>query len=293
MTNTFTFNYYPSLITASYPLGDITLDRLLCAIKYPKKNIADIFTKIQQAEEAGDMKMKNELKTRLYSFTPCVYVKGNRRYSNIVRWTGLAVIDFDHLPSVEYAIEFKQELFKEHKFLIAAWVSPSRHGVKAIAKIPIVHSVDEFKEYFNAIHNEFSQLQGWDKAPQNCILPLFLSYDKDLLQRDDYTEWGQRYVAPEPPPVQQYVITDKTSVVEKIIAAKIDRILINGHPQLRAASYLLGGYVSGGHIQQSQALQMLEKMIDTNRYLVQKAAVYKRTAAQMITKGMQKPLYLK
>ena len=292
-TNTFIFNYYPAEITASAPLGTLTLDRLLCAIKYPKKYIVDIFKKIRIAEEVGDMKLKNDLKIKLYSFTPCVLVNESRKYSEIKNWTGLLVLDFDHLPTVEYATEFKQELFKEYKFIIAAWTSPSKHGVKAFVKIPICYSVGEFKEFFNAIHNELSQYAGWDKSPQNCILPLFLSYDKDLLQREDYTEWTQKYIAPEPPPVHQYVVTDKTNVVEKIISTKIDRILINGHPQLRAIAFLLGGYVGGGCVDSGYALQMIKKMIDGNRYLSQKPATYKKTAATMIIKGMRKPLYLK
>jgi len=38
---------------------------------------------------------------------------------------------------------------------------------------------------------------------------------------------------------------------------------------------------------------MIEKMIDGNAYLSQKAPVYKKTAKEMILKGRTQPLYLK
>ena len=286
------FNYYPAKITSSTPLGEVTLDRFLSSIKYPKKKIIDVFDKIQKAEEAGDMATKNQLKTHLYSFTPCVYVKGSRKYDNIINFTGIMALDFDHLET-EYAKEWKKAMFNEYKFIIAAWLSPSRHGVRAFVKIPICHSVEEFKEYFNALQYELSIYRGWDRACQNCILPLFLSYDYDLLERKDYTTWTNRYIPPAPPPIKQYVVSDKSSVVERIINTMISRITDNGHPQLRAAAYVCGGYVGGGYLHAGEAIQMIEKMIYGNSYLSQKPKVYIKTAHTMIAKGQSKPLFLK
>ena len=286
------FQYYPGEITASKPLGEISLDRFLSSTKYPKKKIADTFAAIQKAQEAGDMGLKNELKTGLFSFTPCVYVQGSRKYENIKNWTGLLALDFDKLPSTTYAKEWKQELFNKNKWVVASWLSPSRYGVRALVKIPVVHSVGEFKEHFHALQNELAVYRGWDRAPQNCILPMFLSYDPELLQRTDYTEWTKRYTPPIPPPITQYIITDKSNQVKGIIESMIDKIVDSGHPQLRAAAYLLGGYSGAGYIDSGFALQMLENMIDRNAYLSQKARVYKGTAATMIKKGMLQPVFL-
>ena len=110
---------------------------------------------IRIADEKGDMAIKAELKTSLYSFTPCVRVEGRRRYADIKNFTGLLALDFDKLE-MEYAKEFKTALFNEYSFIIAAWLSPSRHGVRALVKIPIVQSVGEFKEHFNAVSNTLS-----------------------------------------------------------------------------------------------------------------------------------------
>lgn len=287
-----TFNYYESDIKKSKPLGDVTLERFLSTIKFPKKNTKEIFENIRAAEEAGDMKRKGELKTKLYSFTPCIYIKGRRQYADIISFTGLMVLDFDHLDA-EYAKRWKVALFNEYKCIIAAWLSASQHGIRALVKIPVVHNVAEFKQLFHGIQLELEKYKGWDPAPQNCVLPCFLSYDSEMLQRENATEWIGRYIPPEPPSVQQYIIQDHSNSVERIIKSAIDRIVDNGHPQLRAAAYVLGGYVGGGNIDEAHAIQIIEQMIDGNAYLSQKAKVYKGTARQMISKGRNQPLFLR
>lgn len=287
------FNYYEADIKKSTALGDVTLDRFLTTIKFPRKTTKEIFDQIREAHLAGDQKRKAELKYKLYSFTPCVYVKGPRKYDNIQHWTGLMMLDFDKLPSVEYAREWKEELFKEYKCILAAWLSASQLGVRALVRIPVVHNVAEFKELFQGIELELSAYRGWDHAPLNCILPCFLSYDPEMFHRTDAKEWIGRYVPPEPPPVKQYIISDRASSVERIIASSINKIIDSGHPQLRAAAYVLGGYVGGGQIDEASAIVMIEKMIEGNEYLSQKASVYKVTARTMISKGRQRPLFIK
>jgi hypothetical protein len=91
------FNYYEADIKRSTPLGSVTLDYVINAIRKPKVDIRNVFEQIRIAEECGDMATKQALKTKLYSFTPCVYVKVARKYSNIQHWTGLLMLDFDHL----------------------------------------------------------------------------------------------------------------------------------------------------------------------------------------------------
>ena len=287
-----TFNYYDADIKSSIPLGNVTLEYFIKAIRNPKIDIKHIFERIRIAEEVGDMATKQALKSKLYSFTPCVYVQGARKYENIKHWTGLLVLDFDHLE-VDYAVEFKLYLFNEYKFIIAAWLSASRHGVRALVKIPQAHSVEEFKQYFAAIERHLNCYNGFDKAPKNCILPLFFSYDAEILHRDNAQTWDEKYIEPIPPPVKQYIINDKTSAVERIIAKKINIIVDSGHPQLRAAAYLLGGYVGGGHIDHSDAVSIIHNLIESNAYLSQKASIYKKTAVQMINKGVNQPTYIK
>lgn len=285
------FNYYNANIKDSTPLGIVSLNYVLNAIKNPKINLRNIFEQIRIADENNDAAKKQELKTHLYSFTPNVLVSESRKYVNIINWTGLMVLDFDHLAT-EIAIEFKQALFNEYKFIIAAWLSASKHGVRAIVKIPVCQSIEEFKQRFAAMENLLGIYKGFDPAPKNCILPMFLSYDHDLLQRDNYTFFTKKFIAPVPPIIKQYIVDDKTSTIEKIIYNKIQTITDSGHLILRAAAYSLGGYVSAGYICENVAIEAINQMINSHPYLSQKASVYQKTAKTMILQGQSKPIYL-
>lgn len=286
------FNFYEANIKRSQPIGVVRLGYLIKAIQQPKPHLKHIFSQIEQAEEQGDQATKANLKTQLYSFTPCVMVSERRRYENILNFTGLLVLDFDHLNK-DHACELKTHLFQTYPYIYATWLSASRHGVRAIVKIPICKTVDEFKAYYNGITQTMCVYYGFDEAPKNCILPMFYSYDEEILYRTHPDTFNEKIYTITPPlqPKPVY-ITDKTNSVHNIIRRKIEPITTNGHPQLRAAAYLLGGYVGAGHIDQYDALMFIHNLIDSNAYLSQKAYVYKRTAEEMINKGSMEPVYL-
>lgn len=286
------FQYYPAEITKCKPIGFISLDIFLKSISNPKKHTKELFELIKHAEEIGDTKTKAELKCKLYKFTPCVHIKNWRTLKNITQFTGLLVLDFDHLECNE-AIILKQVLFDSCNFIIACWLSPSRHGIKALVKIPIVQTVDEFKSYYLAIENEIGNLKGFDKTSKNCVLDLFLSYDADLLFRDDATTWTKQYFEPKKEIINIPInVTDKTDIIVNIVIKKINEITITGHYILRAVSYALGGYVGAGYITESDAIYLINRCIDAHNYLSIKADTYKKTAFTMIQKGIKQPLIL-
>lgn len=287
------FNYYRATITDSKPIGLISPEQFFRAIRDPKPHIKDLFAQIKKAHADGDAKLKAELKTHLFSFTPCIQVEGRRRYADIVKFTGLLALDFDKLPPGD-APAFKQYLFNNYDYVVAAWLSASGSGVRALVSIPQAKSVDEFKQYYNAIEKfEMSQYIGYDHAPLNPALPLFLSHDPDILIREEPSTFADRYSPPVSQPIRQYTVQDESERVIKIITSAIRKINDNGHPQLRAAAYCLGGYVGAGYIEHGLALHTIEGLIDTNKYLSIKPDVYKKTAATMIEKGSGDPLYLR
>jgi len=204
------------------------------------------------------------------------------------------VLDFDHLDP-DYAQEFKYFLINEYHFIIATWLSASKCGVRALVNIPQATSVDEFKSYFNGLaHFEMDQYRGFDKAPQNCVLPLFLSYDPDLLCGDTPNIWNKTFTQTKKAAIVQYKYSPNPSRVEKIMKAAIDKIHDNGHPQLRGAAFSLGGYVASGYISEDEANALIYHLIETNAYLNvgKKVDTYKKTALTMIQSGMNKPLFL-
>lgn len=284
------FNYYHADIEKSKPLGIVSVMDFFKAIENPKPHIKSIYEEIYKCEMEGDMTRKAELKTKLYSFTPCVIIHGRRRYEDISKFTGLMMLDFDHIDN---ASEFKAYLFNTYNFIIGTWLSASKRGVRALVNIPVVDSVEEFKQYFEGLkHFEMGRYIGFDSAPKNCVLPLFLSYDPDIYIGDTEHVWNTKYTPLPQTPIIQYKYTGNPNKIEKITKSAIDKITENGHPQLRAASFVLGGYVGAGYIGQDEAIQLIDHLIETNPYLSIKPPVYKKTAREMIEQGKNQPLYL-
>lgn len=283
--------YYSGNIKDSHPKGVITLRRLIKGIKNPPHRYISLIQRIRNQTEKAK---RDQLKVQLPAFTPCAFVKGRRQYADITGFTQVAMLDFDSLPSKDYASEFKQAIFDQYECIFATWRSASGKGVRAFVRIPKVHSPDEFKAYFSAIENEFGQYKGFDSAPKNCILPLFYSIDTELLYRARPVVWTQKYEPPPPARPDVIVTYDKTSKagwVKSNAQKAIDKIVDNGHPQLRATAFTVGGYVGGGYISQQEAINLMDTLIETNSYLSNKPRTYKTTARTMIKQGQSQPLY--
>lgn len=284
--------YYSGNIRDSEPKGSVQLRTLLDRIKNPRPKTAALIERIRSTE---DKATRDRLKTRLPALTPCAWVEGRRRYQDITHWTGIAMLDFDGLPDRDYAEEFRAAIFDSYPEVIAAWLSSSGLGCRAMVRIPVVTSTDEFKAYFGGIEQEFGQYKGFDPAPKNCILPLFFSIDRGLLHRPDAEVWTARYVPPTPPPpapIRLPVTDGKRARILRNITTAIERINSNGHPRLRAAAYVAGGYVGAGYISEGEVIDLFDQLIETG-YLQGKARSYKRTAREMIRKGQSEPLYIR
>lgn len=292
------FNYYPANNKATKPLGVINIHQFFEAIRKPKPEIIETFSRIRQAEQDGNKSLKAELKSKLYSFTPCVLVKDCRTYQSIESFTGLMVLDFDKLDPTD-AVKFKYFLFEEYHFIIAVWLSASACGVRALVNIPVVSNTNEFKALFMGLeHYEMGMYKGFDPAPKNAVLPLYLSYDPDILVGSETHEiWTKTYTPPLINSVTPYKIKFSAIGIDKIMKSAIDKIHDNGHPQLRAAAYTLGGYVGAGYIDKPSAIELINTLIDSNRYLSSKGFEgqegYKTTAKTMIEKGVNVPLFFK
>lgn len=290
------FQYYPARVESNKPLGYVSLEYFLNAQKNPKPNTIKIFDAIARAELDGDMKLKSELKQKsLYYFTPCVTVKQYRRYKDIISFTGLLVLDFDHIDNAD---DFKKFIFNEYKFIVSCWLSPSKKGVKAFVNIPISKDVDEFKQYYHAATNIFDVYDGWDPSNKNAVLPLFQSYDKELLYRDQADQFTQKAIDPKalpPDPVKRSIphnTQGKERLIYKIAETGINKIGAPGHPQLRSICIALGGYVATGYINKMSILSHVDNLIELNSYLRKGTKGYQQTARWAIDEGMKTPIVL-
>lgn len=284
------FSYFPGNIHANRPIGTVTLDDFYRAIRDPKPQVKE---KLLRIRSGVSEKEKSGLKRELYFFTPCIISGITRTYDNIREFTGLAVMDFDKLDPV-YAEHFKKFLFNEYDFIYAAWLSASGAGVRALVNIPKVSSVKEYKFYYSGLETDVGRKHpGYDSAPKNPVLPLFISYDPKILIREEPSLWDTGYE--EQLPTTSFPMRGEAhpELVEEIIRARFEKITGNGHPQLRAAAYRMGMYVRDGHIAYQRAYDFLIQQINSNPYLSSfnegKLRTYHKTATDMLYKGYKQP----
>ena len=293
------FQYYPGDIHKCTPAGKITLPQFIQATRSPKH--PEIFDRIKEAKDNGNKALAGKLKESLYSFTPAVIVSGWRNQKSITAFTGLFPIDFDGMTP-DQASEFKQYLFNHYPFFYSVWLSASRHGVRGFIRVPVVQTVEEYRSYYFAIEAELSQYEyHFDVMLKNPVLPMFQSYDPDILFRSDHETWTARYVAPPLPPPQPVNIgtnhTDRqrqsaAEIILKGFTSQFSRIANIGHPVVRSIAYTAGGYIAAGYLDESDVLRFMDSWIYSHGYLRQNAATYKRTVRDMISRGKAQPLKL-
>lgn len=285
-----TFQYYPARIKSVAPLGDITLERFIHSVKYPKPHVVHIMNEIRQAAESGNVDRKTELKEKLYFVTPSSYVDGYRNYAKIKHFTGLMPLDFDKLPSREYAEDMKRAFFHTVENVVCAWLSSSGKGFRCLIRIPEVYTVEAFQSHFMAAQMRWGDLKGFDVAPKNAVLPLFISIDYNILYRWDAVEFQDKYIPakPKPNPVNYYHTGNDVKVF-KIIDNYMNSIIDAGHPIVRRMAYYVGGLCAAGHCNAGNALSYMENSIINHPYTGVKAKVktYLKTCRDMFNKGME------
>jgi hypothetical protein len=301
-------SYYAANIKDSVCKGTISLDQFVSTIYKPKQEVLELLQKIRYASDIGDTQTKDTLKRSLFSFTPASNVPAGqtRKYSNIKNFTGFAVLDFDKLESNKVAVEFKHYLFNTYKFIHAAWLSSSGKGVRCLVNIPVVNTVKEYKLYYHALELIMQSYRGYDKAPQNVILPLFISYDPEIIVSNNYREIfsdtfdrekfeNEKHIRLlEQNKIKQCVKgyipeSAKEQAAIDYLKGRLNTITDAGHPILRAAAYSLGGLVANNYLTQAKAEEEIIAQIYLHPYLSKKPSVYKSTALEMIRKGQQQP----
>jgi len=294
------FFYFPANIESKKPIGRVTLYNYLKAIKQPKPEIVTLFKEIEKASLAGDKKLKDELKSKLYYFLPCVELDGlGRSYENVTGFTGLMIADMDNLEP-NFAKELKEHLFYTYPFVIASFLSASKKGVKAIINIPKVSSINQFKSLFYGLMSEWQYYKGMDFTPKNSVLANYLTYDTELLYRLDATQWVKEGIQldefkefeGEFEPLEEVDAKD-VEKIKLILKRMFSNIVDAGHQTVRSASLVGGGWVAYGYISYDDMKEYLFELIEDTPYLQSKLRTYKTTCLQMLAKGMTAPLKLK
>jgi len=216
------------------------------------------------------------LKKQLPCISTSCFVGQNqtKHKKNIISFTGLIQIDFDHLTNVPE----KLKTFKSDIYTNVCFISPRGQGIKLIVKID---KTKDFLKLFLGLEQYYLKEYGLqlDKGCKNENRLMFLSYDPEVLHNPQSATFTDEYIAPEPEPkkhttkkVYAKISTDKEqniyknhinrvldSVEKKLTSASIG----TRHTELNRQSTLLGGYVGGGFISEYEAISFLNSIVES------------------------------
>ena len=133
----------------------------------------------------------------------------SRNDNNIISYTGLICLDFDHCKIAD-----KIAKLKKNKYVIACWVSPSGNGVKALVE---VSEPERHIEHFDAMLEDFEDL---DPTGRNLSRVCFESYDPNIYIARKW-EVYDRFVE------KVYEATPVNVTTENTIYEKLKKWMIN------------------------------------------------------------------
>lgn len=247
------------------------LDAVVESIRNPRQQTREAIDKARE----GDAEAKKSL--------PCICFSGKfpeRLDSAITEHSGLAVIDFDKLPSAE-TIKDKLKLLP---YITVAFISPSGNGVKAVAKIPrsIQHHRKNYEFLVDKVRSDLNIPDKYlDKTSKNESRICYGSYDLDCY----YNPNAKTLIPP------QDKTTIETDYSKLDIAVKMIRLAHDGekHHILLKAARLMGGYISGGVLDETIARQVLLSEISNRN--IEDVEQAKRTIEDGLKYGKAAPLY--
>ena len=297
------FQWYDGNIKHAIPKGFLTVEDFIKAHRYPSKKLVSIFEQINKAEIEGNKKLKAGLKQEnLFYFTPSAIFNGRRQYENIDMFTGLAQLDFDKVTD---SVSLKQYLFETYKEIICCYLSPSGRGVKALIRIKKAENIHEYRKLYAGLAEEFSEIDGFDSAPKNAALPLFLSIDEDILDRDDFTIWTKegkvmkqsdyKNLNLEPPDIKfsddgykskGYYERITIDIFKKKLSEIIDS---DGHPRLRSACLIFGSRIGAGYLDIQTGRAIAEFEVKSHQYFQKDIKNYLKTVEWALKQGALNP----
>jgi|GEM_PF-4831733 len=169
-------------------------------IQSVRRHYKKIENTCRDSDEAAQQKKEYE---RSKSMLPCFLVSMTskaRQAESLLSHTGLLQIDIDGLENLQKVNETKDMVFQDDHIL-AAWISTSGRGVKAIMRIP----ADPYKheESFGAAERYFREVLGVsiDKNAGNINQLCCVAYDPNLQYREiakelDVEKWQTVVVNP-------------------------------------------------------------------------------------------------
>ena len=177
------FSFFKKPVSNTIPYKTINLLDVYGLIRGNWNMIA---TNLLRGVETAEM--ARQVKARFFNYVCFSGVFTKRNENNLVKHSGLVVIDFDHLPCIE---KVKQLLLNDDYFETELlFRSPSGDGLKWV--IPIDLSKETHKNYFTAISNYLKHTYSLeaDNSGKDVARACFLPNDPNVYINPKYLQYA-------------------------------------------------------------------------------------------------------
>ena len=238
--------------------------------------------KIHQLRQEEDKATRERIKRGLISI--CFSGQFKKRFdSEIIKHSGFVILDFDHVD-----LSLKDKICKD-EYTYATFISPSGDGLKVLFRIPA--DIKKHEAHYLGIvkHCKDRGYPELDITSKNISRVCFISYDPELYINKDskiFTDIGrveqkERYIEM-PAQTTDY---KKLDVIASMVRNSRDG---EKHIELVRAARLAGGFISGGLIEEVEAVRVLE--LEINRKDIKDFKSAAKTISKCIEYGKRDPI---
>lgn len=218
------------------------------------EKVRGVYSVDAQGNPVPDKTAKKEL--------PVVLFSGKFAYradEGLLEHNGLVILDFD-----EIAVDILKPQIAQDKYTYACWISPSGNGLKVLVKI---QNPDHHRDHYRAILTHYESEYGVevDSTSINESRACYESWDEDLVYNENAEVFtGMVSVREERTKLAVAAPTKGTDYNKVAIVASMVRRAPEGekHKELIKASYLAGGYVAAGRVDEEEIVDILFKEIE-------------------------------
>lgn len=162
----------------------VTLDELVAMMR-TDQSVRDLTDKHRYALSVGDKQSARRYKDMMLSFGIAAHFEGGRRYEHITAFTGLSLVDIDHIAPEDMERVLTLVHADEHTLL--AYVTMSGHGLRVLFRYEMVGgdgmiTKEQYKQVFLQGNEYYSNLLGiaYDAQCKNTNRISTIAYDENL-----------------------------------------------------------------------------------------------------------------
>lgn len=243
--------------TQTVGLKVVDIKNVLEAIKTGGKQKEQIGKIRKLVLENADKKTIKDEKAKL----PAILFNGTfseRRNEKLIEGSGLMILDFDQ----EHGDA--PDVLALQPYLYAMFKSPSGNGYKVIIKIPKVKDDAEYKAFFYAVQKAVPQI---DPSGKDVARLCYFSYDDEIIIRnwDEVKEWKEKVESFQKEEMRfgakRHTLHSNWKHVNTAMDMISSSMVGERHATMLKAGRLIGGYVAGGELDESEAKAIMHTHI--------------------------------